>query len=92
MKTFLLHVKRIAAGTYHLSDQLGLPLHTAKGFQFTSHNVVMQDTVELGRSPAGALLRSLIFFIWKPQLLLRVLPNPLSQYIGSLRRAGCKIL
>jgi hypothetical protein len=39
----------------------------------------MQDTVELGRRPAGAWLRSLILFIWKPQLLLQILPNPLSQ-------------
>ncbi len=39
------------------SEQLGLPLHTAKGCQFTSHNMIMQDTVGLGRSPAGAWLR-----------------------------------
>ncbi len=92
MKTLLLHVKRITAGTHHPSDQLGLPLHTAKGCQFTSHNMVMQDTVELGRSPAGALLRSLIFFIWKPQLLLQVSPIHSANFIGSQRRAGCAVL
>ncbi len=79
MKTFLRHVKRITAGTHHPSEQLGLPLHTAKGCQFTCHEMVMQDTVELGRSSAGAWRRSLVGFIWKLQLLLQVLPNPLSQ-------------
>jgi hypothetical protein len=79
MKTFLRHVKMITAGTHHPSEQLRLPLHTAKGCQFTGHDMVMQDTVELSSSPAGAWLRSLIRFIWKPQLLLQVLPNPISQ-------------
>ncbi len=79
MKMFLLHVKRITAHTHHLAEQLGLPLHTAKGCQFTGHKTVMQDPVELGRSPAFAWLLSLICFIWKPKLLLQVLPNPLSQ-------------
>ena len=79
MKTFLRHVKRIAAGTHRPSEQLELPLHTAKGCQFTRHNMLMQDTVELGRSPARARLCSLIGFIWKPQLLLHILPYPLSQ-------------
>ena len=41
--------------------------------------MVMQDVVQLGWSPAGARLRSLISFIWKAQLLLHVFPNPLRQ-------------
>jgi hypothetical protein len=45
MKTFLLHVKRITAGTHSPSEQLGLPLHKAEGYQFTRHNMLMQDTV-----------------------------------------------
>ncbi len=84
------HVERITAGTHHPSEQLGLPLHTAKGCQFTRHYMmVMQDTVELCRSPACAWLRSLIGFIGKPQLLLQqVLPNPLSQ----LRRQPAQVV
>ena len=79
MKTFCWHIKRMTACTHHPSEKLGLPLHTAKGCQFTSDHVVLQDSVELGRSPSSAWLRSLISFIWKSQLLLHVLPNPLSQ-------------
>ena len=81
MKTFCWHIKRITACTHNPSEKLWLPpwLHTAKGCQFTSDHVVLQDSVELGRSPSSAWLRSLICFIWKSQLLLHVLPNPLSQ-------------
>ena len=51
----------------------------------------MQDAVELGRSPAGAGLRSLISFIWKTQLLLYVLPNPLCEFCRqpAQDRVGC---
>ena len=80
MKTFLRHVKRITAGMHSPFEQLGLPLHTAEGYPFTRLNMLMQDTVELGRSPARARLCSLIGFIWKPQLLLHILPYPLSQF------------
>ena len=79
MKTFLRHVKRITAGTHSPSEQLGLPLHTAEGYQLTRYNMLMQDTVKLGWSPAGARLQSLIGFIWKSQLFLQVHSNPLSQ-------------
>ena len=37
----------------------------------------MRDIVELCRRPSCAWRRSLISFIWKPQLFLQVLPNPL---------------
>jgi len=83
MKTSLWHVKRITAGTHHPSEHFGLPLHTAKGCQFSSHNMIMQDTVQLRRSPASAQLRPLISLIWKTQLVLHVLPNPLRQLCGQ---------
>ena len=54
MKTSLWHVKRITAGTHHPSEHLRLPLHTAKGCQFSAHYMIMQDTVQLCRSPASA--------------------------------------
>ena len=79
MKMSLWHVERVTSGMHCSSEQLRLPLHTAKGCQFTCHNMVMQDVVQLGRSPASAWLLSLISFIWKTRLLLHVLPNPLSQ-------------
>ena len=93
MKTSLWHVERVTSGTHCPSEQLGLPLHTAKSCQFTCHNMVMQDAVQLGWSPAGAELRSLISFIWKTQLLLHVLPNPLSQLCRqpAQGRVGCPV-
>ena len=93
MKTSLWHVERVTSGTHCPSEQLGLPLHTAKSCQFTCHNMVMQDAVQLGWSPAGAGLRSLISFIWKAQLLLHVLPNPLRQLCRqpAQGRVGCPV-
>ena len=83
MKTSLWHVKRITAGTHHPSEHIGLPLYTAKGCQFSTHYMIMQDTVQLCRSPASAQLRPLISLIWKTQLVLHVLPNPLCQLCGQ---------
>ena len=83
MKTSLWHVKRITAGTHHPSEHIGLPLHTAKGCQFSAHNMIMKYTVQLCRRPASAQLRPLISLIWKTQLVLHVLPNPLCQLCGQ---------
>ena len=73
MKTSLWHVERVTSGTHCPSEQLGLPLHTAESCQFTCHNMVMQDAVQLGWSPAGAGLRSLISFIRKTHKKLFIL-------------------
>ena len=47
MKTSLLHVERVTSGTHSPSEQLGLPLNTAKSCQFTCHNMVMQDATTI---------------------------------------------
>ena len=46
IKAPLWHIKRIASGTHHVSEQVRLPLHTTKGCQNTVHNMVLQDIVE----------------------------------------------
>ena len=93
MKTFLWHVEWITARTHHPSEKFGLPLHTAKSCQFSRDDMVVQDIVELGRCPPGAWLCSLISFIWKPKLLLHVLPYPLSQLCRqpAQGRVGCPV-
>ena len=93
MKTLFWHVEWITACTHHPSEKFGLPLHTAKCCQFTRDDMVVQDIVELGRCPPGAWLCYLICFIWKPKLLLHVLPYPLSQLCRqpAQGRVGCPV-
>ena len=71
------HIKGIASGTHYASEQLRLPFHTSEGCQGTINNMGLQDMVELRRSPACSGRRPLIRFVWKAQLFLQVLPNPL---------------
>ncbi len=69
----------IAKGTHCTPEQLSLPFHTPKGCQGSVHSMCLQDMIELCWSPTGTGFRQPISFVGKPQLILQVFPNPLSQ-------------
>ncbi len=77
------HIKWIASGPHHASQQLRLPFHISKGSQGAIHNMGLQDMIELGRSPACAWWCLLIRFVRKAHLILKVLANPLRQLGGQ---------
>ncbi len=83
MKEPLRHIKWITPGTHCTPEQLGLPFHTPKGCQRSVNDMCLQDMIQLCWSPTGTGFRLPIGFVGKPQLILQVFPNPLSQLCGQ---------
>jgi len=87
MKAPLSHVKGIlpgiTPGTHGAPEKLRLPFHTSESGQGSMHNMLLQDMVELSRSPACARLSPFVSLVRKTQLLLQFLANPLSQLCGQ---------
>ena len=83
MKSPLWQIEGITSGTHSTPEQLRLPFHTSKCSQCTVHDMRMKNMVELSRSPSSARCCPLISLIRKTQLILQVLPNPLSQLRGQ---------
>ena len=79
MKSVFWHIKWITSGTHDSPAQIRLPFHTPKGTQGTINNMSLQDMIQLCRGPTTSRLCPLISFIWKSQLILQVLTNPLCQ-------------
>ena len=79
MESPLWQIEGITSGTHSTPEQLRLPFHTSKCCQSTVHHMCIKNMVELSRSPSTSMFCTLIGPIRKTQLILQVLPYPLSQ-------------
>ena len=83
MESPLRQIEWITSGTHSTPEQLRLPFHTPKCSQSTVHHMCIKNMVELSRSPSRSRFCPLIRLIRKTQLILQVLPYPLSQLRGQ---------
>ncbi len=91
MKAVFWHIKWTISATHDAPAQIwlichtwlpytDLTFHTPKGSQGTINNMSKQYMIQLCRGPTTAWLCPLVSFVWKSQLVLQVLSNPLCQF------------